>query len=493
MKKNLLMYTNAAIFCVILMGFGVASFQSYDLLLQVKKSDIENISTLTADGIYSKNAILIASPVQMSLVMAHDTFLREWLQQEPDKNVPSQEHMDKLVQFLSAYRNLYNFDSVFLVSQKTRHYYHYNGVIRDVDPDNPDDQWFFAFNKESEPYRLNVDIDHAADKRATIFVNCKLTDANGEVLAVVGVGMRTSEIQNFLRNYEKQYGIQAFFVDEDGKIQVTSSATSIEKQKAMHFPDVSQYKSEIMGRSAQKINFWTRNDKEIYYVIRYVDSLRWFLVVAHDTVMVNKKYRDQFIFNIFISLISTAGVLLIITYLVRRFNKRLFDALTCDEMTTLPNRGQYETRLAYYTSMVGNWDRIGLGIFDLNYLKYVNDRFGHKQGDDYLAESSRLLRESFPQVELFRIGGDEFAALWHGIDAEAITRSYAELTKKMAALSATKTYDMSLAFGYAFYDGQTDKDLSDTFKRADVQMYADKVRQKTHTPQEYKNRGRYDL
>ena len=95
MKKSLLMYTNVAIFCVILLGFGVASFQSYELLLRIKKNDIENISALTADGIYSNNAILIASPVQMSLAMAHDTFLLQWLHAAPDSAQSSPEHIDK--------------------------------------------------------------------------------------------------------------------------------------------------------------------------------------------------------------------------------------------------------------------------------------------------------------------------------------------------------------------------------------------------------------
>ena len=59
---------------------------------------------------------------------------------------------------------------------------------------------------------------------------------------------------------------------------------------------------------------------------------------------------------------------------------------------------------------------------DMNNLKKINDRYGHKHGDQLLCEMAGLLKRNFSgdQYTLLRIGGDEFLILGRGVDAETM-------------------------------------------------------------------------
>lgn len=53
-----------------------------------------------------------------------------------------------------------------------------------------------------------------------------------------------------------------------------------------------------------------------------------------------------------------------------------------------------------------------LFVFDLNNLKYYNDKFGHDCGDQYITDAVHILQKVFSRYgKLYRIGGDEFCVL----------------------------------------------------------------------------------
>jgi diguanylate cyclase (GGDEF)-like protein len=58
----------------------------------------------------------------------------------------------------------------------------------------------------------------------------------------------------------------------------------------------------------------------------------------------------------------------------------------------------------------GYTSRLGIVQMDLDYLKDVNDRFGHQTGDRYIQAFAEALRQSVRETDIAgRIGGDEFA------------------------------------------------------------------------------------
>ena len=56
-------------------------------------------------------------------------------------------------------------------------------------------------------------------------------------------------------------------------------------------------------------------------------------------------------------------------------------------------------------------------IIDLDRFKYVNDIYGHDQGDEALCAVAGMLRRSFRKTDVvYRLGGDEFAIFVSGWD-----------------------------------------------------------------------------
>jgi diguanylate cyclase (GGDEF)-like protein len=92
-----------------------------------------------------------------------------------------------------------------------------------------------------------------------------------------------------------------------------------------------------------------------------------------------------------------------------------------DEATQCLNRRGFARQLAYLTAeSARDAGEIALVALDLDHFKQVNDRYGHLIGDQVLHEVGLLLVDAVESVGVVaRMGGEEFAALLPGLDAEA--------------------------------------------------------------------------
>lgn len=99
---------------------------------------------------------------------------------------------------------------------------------------------------------------------------------------------------------------------------------------------------------------------------------------------------------------------------------------THDPLTKLPNRMEFEDRLA---ACLASGRPAGVLCCDLDRFKTINDSLGHEAGDELLMLVARRMREALPaDCTLGRVGGDEFVALVPGEDdAEALRHLGARL------------------------------------------------------------------
>lgn len=114
---------------------------------------------------------------------------------------------------------------------------------------------------------------------------------------------------------------------------------------------------------------------------------------------------------------------------------------------------------------------------DINNLKQINDKYGHKIGDEYIKGCCNIICEAFKHSPVFRIGGDEFVIILQGADYENRNYIVDNLVKKFddiynrQDISPEKRYSMSL--------GMADRDIGDTiedvYRKADNRMYANKT------------------
>lgn len=151
-----------------------------------------------------------------------------------------------------------------------------------------------------------------------------------------------------------------------------------------------------------------------------------------------------------------------------RLDAILRAAAGTDTLTGLPNRYSLEQSLLDLSKAGGS---LTVLIFDINFLKKVNDTQGHPEGDKLIRKSADIILECFGTKDrdnCYRIGGDEFAVILRGCTDDEI-----KLRADKFVL-AQEREEISVSFGYAT-DGNAD---ADTFHRlaklADVRLYEQK-------------------
>ena len=117
--------------------------------------------------------------------------------------------------------------------------------------------------------------------------------------------------------------------------------------------------------------------------------------------------------------------------------------------------------------------KFGVVVFDLNDLKQINDKQGHKAGDEYIKTACRLICTHFKHSPVFRIGGDEFVAILEGEDF----RNREEILERFekTILGNLEEEKIVIAFGSASFNPGQDQSIRAVFKRADAAMYKEKT------------------
>ena len=141
-----------------------------------------------------------------------------------------------------------------------------------------------------------------------------------------------------------------------------------------------------------------------------------------------------------------------------------------DPLTGLYNRTKCELTLA---SLKGKYTIIS---FDLDYLKYTNDNYGHAAGDELLKGFADLLRQSFFDSSIIgRMGGDEFIVILPYVDDNRTENGLALLTDLMTDKNNNEsTLRYSASWGYASSESAKIKFTSEAqsvYLLADKHMY----------------------
>lgn len=148
----------------------------------------------------------------------------------------------------------------------------------------------------------------------------------------------------------------------------------------------------------------------------------------------------------------------------RRLIRQLEFASYVDLLTGLKNRNQYIKCLEAYNGRTV--ESIGIIYVDINGLKAVNDRYGHKAGDALIVRTAQILREHMGE-QVFRIGGDEFVVLCEGIDREAFRQKEAGLRQ---AFRNQKDCDVSVGSIWKADCALVEEEVM----QADAKMYTEK-------------------
>ena len=150
-----------------------------------------------------------------------------------------------------------------------------------------------------------------------------------------------------------------------------------------------------------------------------------------------------------------------------------------DALTGLPNRQSFDHRLSEAMLRAAPYS-CALVLVDLDDFKPVNDTHGHSAGDLVLqAVATRAQQTVGHAGTAFRIGGDEFAVLLHGVRGPDEVRDLAQrLVERIGVpvqLDHARRVQIGASIGAALFPvgGQLER-ATDVFDRADRALYRGK-------------------
>jgi diguanylate cyclase (GGDEF) domain len=154
-----------------------------------------------------------------------------------------------------------------------------------------------------------------------------------------------------------------------------------------------------------------------------------------------------------------------------------------DALTGVRSKTAYDDEVRQLEEKVRGGDtKVGLAIADLNYLKKINDTYGHEKGNYTLQKLCQMICTIFAHSPVFRIGGDEFAIILRDHDYDHFDELKARFENELKEMAADETLEpwerVSAALGAAFYDKELDDSIDSLFRRADYVMYERKKEMK---------------
>ena len=118
---------------------------------------------------------------------------------------------------------------------------------------------------------------------------------------------------------------------------------------------------------------------------------------------------------------------------------------------------------------------------DVDNFKYINDTFGHQEGDKVLKEAVKLFKSTLREVDIIcRLGGDEFLLIFPENSPDEIPIIKKRLNKNLEKLNQTLNRPCKIDFsiGFSVYDPANPQTIERLIHLADQKMYEDKSKKK---------------
>jgi diguanylate cyclase (GGDEF)-like protein len=124
-----------------------------------------------------------------------------------------------------------------------------------------------------------------------------------------------------------------------------------------------------------------------------------------------------------------------------------------------------------------NKQRLCVCYVDTDFLKTINDVYGHAEGDEVLKTISESIKEVLRKIDIIcRLGGDEFLLVFPQCAMKQAVYIWNRIDERINSFNAKKTkpYSISLSRGFAEYDPANEKSADQLIMIADKEMYVHK-------------------
>ncbi len=403
LKKRTLLFSNLIVVLFIILGFMGVLYKDTRAYQELSERHLESIVKLAGSDIYKHIESSMSKPVMVSRTMANDSFLKEWLEQEPE-NTSDEAYMEKLYGYLGNYQKEYAYTTVFCVSTVTGNYYYQDGLNKTVSQEDEHDVWYYNFVDSGKEYDLEVDTNEANADMLSVFVNFRVENEEGALLGVIGVGLLVSSVEETMRSYENDYDLEVYIINVGGVDNSFTGATDIFiKEDTLQEVTGIKDNIELNETETSALQWFTAGAERKCLITKYDEVLGWYLILEKDTGSISHVFRERLINNILNLLMSLTACIFATSIVFFGYNKIVIRMENTDDLTGLPNRKLFRKQRL---EQMNKKETATLFIFDIDNFKIINDTKGHMFGNAVLAMVGETIQKT--------IAGKGFASRWGG-------------------------------------------------------------------------------
>ena len=229
-------------------------------------------------------------------------------------------------------------------------------------------------------------------------------------------------------------------------------------------------------------NFMIKNDptnKVFYQIFNYIIGTNSYynyrnVGINNLSLSIFEKSTFEELYLVLLTIILLPIIILSLLYVVFKKQKKIKKVRKderrkyTDMLTSLKNRNYLN-----YNMKIWNESKKypqAIIIIDLNNIKYVNDNYGHEQGDKLIVSAaSVLVNTQLENSEIIRSDGNEFLIYLVGYSEQQISTYTKKLTKEFKNLH----YGFGAAIGYSMIMDEI-KTIDDAINEATLEMRKDK-------------------
>ncbi len=148
-------------------------------------------------------------------------------------------------------------------------------------------------------------------------------------------------------------------------------------------------------------------------------------------------------------------------------------AADTDNLTKINNSRGFYADLANELVRASRYEHVfSLAYLDIDNFKYINDTFGHAEGDRLLIAVANCLKQSLREADtVARLGGDEFVCLLPETEQEDAKAAFFKTSKLLKELIKKNDWPVSFSIGLVTFES-IPVDIKVAMKIADDLMYS---------------------
>ena len=222
-----------------------------------------------------------------------------------------------------------------------------------------------------------------------------------------------------------------------------------------------------------------KDNKEFYDLFNYIINTNSYynyrntgIENLHASILEDSTFEQ--VYTIILIIIFVPLIILGISYLIIKKKNEVKKIKATDRhkytdmLTSLKNRN-------YLNAKMAEWEESkvfpqSIVMVDLNNVKYVNDNYGHEEGDQLIIKAAGILvNTQLENSEVIRTDGNEFLIYLVGYSDRQVSTYTKKLEKEMKSLP----HEFGAAVGYSMITDEI-KTLDDAINEATLEMITNK-------------------